>query len=393
MTTAAGEHARRASIIDPVGSVLAALAAAGILLQPFVTFRPNRIVSGDALGLFASLPNAAAMTGALVLTACAAIGMIRTGAWTRMAAGAAGLICLGILVGLAPAHLTAPDDRLARTGPGGGFWLLLFAFAILAADAAAKLAPRPLVRLALVGATAAAVTVFLVSGHWNALSVMREYATNAGSFWRQLGVHVALAVSSLAAALVVGIPLGIASARSPALAGMTLPLLNLIQTIPSIAMYGLMMVPLGLLASAWPLLRELGISGIGVAPAFIALFLYSLLPVVANVVAGLAQVPAKVVEAADGMGMTPGQRLFRIELPLALPVILTGVRIVLVQNIGLVTIAALIGGGGLGTFVFQGLGQAAADLVLLGAIPTIALAFLAAALLDAAIALAGGGTG
>jgi osmoprotectant transport system permease protein len=83
--------------------------------------------------------------------------------------------------------------------------------------------------------------------------------------------------------------------------------------------------------------------------------------------------------------MTDRQRLFAVELPLAMPVILTGIRIVLVQNIGLVTVAALIGGGGLGVFVFQGIGQTAIDLVLLGAIPTVALAFSAAVLLDALV--------
>jgi osmoprotectant transport system permease protein len=87
------------------------------------------------------------------------------------------------------------------------------------------------------------------------------------------------------------------------------------------------------------------------------------------------------------MGMTSRQRLFRVELPLALPVILTGIRIVLVQNIGLATIAALIGGGGFGVFVFQGIGQMAMDLVLLGALPTVALAFAAAIVLDAVVEL------
>ena len=116
----------------------------------------------------------------------------------------------------------------------------------------------------------------------------------------------------------------------------------------------------------------LGVHGIGAAPAFLALFLYSLLPMTANTVVGLDQAPRDVVDAADGMGMTGRQRLFSIELPLALPVILTGVRIVLVQNIGLATVAALIGGGGFGVFVFAGLGQTAPDLVLLGAVPTVA---------------------
>jgi osmoprotectant transport system permease protein len=129
----------------------------------------------------------------------------------------------------------------------------------------------------------------------------------------------------------------------------------------------------------------IGIAGIGTTPALVALFLYSLLPVVANTVAGLDGVPADAEEAARGMGMTRSQRLFQIELPLAFPVILTGIRIVLVQNIGLATVAALIGGGGFGVFVFQGVGQTAMDLVLLGAVPTVALAFAAGIVLDAVV--------
>jgi osmoprotectant transport system permease protein len=161
--------------------------------------------------------------------------------------------------------------------------------------------------------------------------------------------------------------------------------LNLIQTIPAIALFGILMAPLGALAVAFPWLGTLGIRGIGAAPAVVALFLYSLLPIVANTVAGLARVSRAAVEAARGMGMTPAQVLTRVELPLATPVILTGIRVVLVQNIGMVTIAALIGGGGLGTFVFQGIGQTAIDLVLLGAIPIVVLAFSAAVLLDALV--------
>ena len=108
---------------------------------------------------------------------------------------------------------------------------------------------------------------------------------------------------------------------------------------------------------------------------------------VANTVVGLAGVPRDANDAARGIGMTDRQRLFGVELPLAFPVILTGIRIVLVQNIGLATIAALIGGGGFGVFVFQGIGQTAMDLVLLGAVPTVALAFAAAIVLDAATEL------
>ena len=147
------------------------------------------------------------------------------------------------------------------------------------------------------------------------------------------------------------------------------------------------MAPLGALAAALPALAAIGVRGIGTAPAVIALFLYSLLPIVANTVVGLARVAPATVDAAHGMGLTAWQTLRQVELPLALPTILTGVRIVLVQNIGLVTIAALIGAGGFGAFVFQGIGQTAIDLVLLGAIPTVALAFSASVVLDSLIDL------
>jgi osmoprotectant transport system permease protein len=160
-----------------------------------------------------------------------------------------------------------------------------------------------------------------------------------------------------------------------------------VQTIPSIALFGILMAPLGFLAAHVPLAAALGIRGIGAAPAFIALFAYSLLPIVANTITGLRQVPSDVIEAARGMGMSARQRLVQIELPLALPVVLAGIRIVLVQNLGLATVAALIGGGGFGTFVFQGIGQTATDLVLLGAIPTVVLSFAAAVILDAIVDL------
>ena len=182
-----------------------------------------------------------------------------------------------------------------------------------------------------------------------------------------------------------GLPIGIACHRVPAIRGSVLQVLNLIQTIPSIALFGLLMVPLAALAIAFPSIGDLGIHGIGPAPAAIALILYALLPVVANTALGLARVSPTTVDAARGMGLTDGQILTQIELPLAVPVIVTGIRIVLVQNIGLATVAALIGGGGFGTFVFQGVGQTAVDLVLLGAIPIVVMSFACAVVLDALV--------
>jgi osmoprotectant transport system permease protein len=274
---------------------------------------------------------------------------------------------------------------VVRVAPGSGFWVLLVAVGLMATDAITRLRPRPAARVLML-ALFAAVTLFaLAHGTFDHLSVMREYAVNAGRFAHEVRQHVWLALGSLGAAVIVALPLGILCHRVPRLRGGVLSTLNVIQTIPAIALFGILMAPLGALAAAVPLAAQLGIRGIGAAPAVVALFLYSLLPVVANTVAGLKRVSPAAVEAARGMGMTSWQVLTGVELSLALPTILTGIRIVLVQNIGLVTVAALIGGGGLGVFVFQGIGQTAIDLVLLGAIPTVALAFSAAVLLDALV--------
>jgi osmoprotectant transport system permease protein len=215
------------------------------------------------------------------------------------------------------------------------------------------------------------------AGTFDALSIAREYATRRQLFAVALQRHVALVVGAVGPAIVIGFPLGVAAVRNPRLQGPLFAVLNMLQTIPSIALFGLLIVPLSALATAVPQLAALGVGGIGVAPAIVALVLYALLPVVRNTSAGFAGVDGAVIEAGRGMGLTRRQIFRQVELPLALPVLLAGLRIVTVQAIGLAVVAALIGAGGLGTFVFEGLGQYAVDLVLLGALPAIFLALAA----------------
>ena len=371
--------------IDPLGALVTAVGAAALLWLPFVVLKPNRILPGDARSLIAVLPPSAAIAclACLILVALAALAMSKP--QVRLAAALLGVIVVAAAIATAGNLLTPPGNRVVRVAPGSGFWVLLVAVGLLATDAITRLRPRPAARVLML-ALFAAVTLFaLAHGTFDHLSVMREYAVNAGRFAHEVRQHVWLALGSLGAAVIVALPLGILCHRVPRLRGGVLSTLNVIQTIPAIALFGILMAPLGALAAAVPLAAQLGIRGIGAAPAVVALFLYSLLPVVANTVAGLKRVSPAAVEAARGMGMTSWQVLTGVELSLALPTILTGIRIVLVQNIGLVTVAALIGGGGLGVFVFQGIGQTAIDLVLLGAIPTVALAFSAAVLLDALV--------
>jgi len=376
--------------IDRLGSVVAILIGIALFAAPFVTYRPNRIVAGEGRMLIEALPIFHALATAIVVLGVAFAAALVRKPLARLAAAAFGLAVICSTVGLSAAFVAPTGNTFARVSPALGFWLLALSFSLLIADSLTRLRLGPVARLVVLAVAVAAIALLLMTGAWDKLSILREYAARADSFWREARQHLYLTLGSLGAACLIGLPLGLLCHRLHVLRGAVLQGLGIIQTIPSIALFGILMVPLGALAAHVPLAARLGIHGIGGAPAFVALFLYSLLPIVANTVVGLGQVSATVVDAARGMGLSARQRLLEIELPLALPVILAGIRIVLVQNLGLATVAALIGGGGFGTFVFQGLGQSAIDLVLLGAIPTVALSFAAAVILDAFIDLTKG---
>jgi osmoprotectant transport system permease protein len=192
-------------------------------------------------------------------------------------------------------------------------------------------------------------------------------AVFAPDFARLLGQHLALVFVSLAAAALAGVPLGILAARFRPLEQPVLLLTGLIQTIPSLA----------LLAFLIPLTGT-----IGVWPALVALFLYALLPIARNAHAGLVQVPVGLVQAGTALGLTPRQVLVHVELPLALPTIMAGVKTSAVINVGTATIAAFIGAGGFGERIAQGLALNDHVVLLAGALPAAALALLVHALFE-----------
>ncbi|MGA8272548.1 MAG: ABC transporter permease [Candidatus Sulfotelmatobacter sp.] len=176
--------------------------------------------------------------------------------------------------------------------------------------------------------------------------------------------HLWLVGISTALAVLIGIPLGIVSARWPAWNRPVLGTANIIQTVPSLALFGF------LLPVPW-------IGARADRLAILALTLYALLPVIRNTYTGIRGVDSSVVEAGRGMGLTDRQLLFQVELPLAMSVILSGVRVAVVVSVGLATIAAAIGAGGLGEFIFRGLAMVNNDLILAGAIPAAILALSA----------------
>jgi osmoprotectant transport system permease protein len=182
--------------------------------------------------------------------------------------------------------------------------------------------------------------------------------------------HLLLVAVSTFLAAAVGIPLGIWLTRRPKLARPILGLAGVVQTIPSLALFGFLL-PLPL------------IGGIGARTAIVALLVYAMLPLLRNTYAGILSVDPAIVEAATGLGMTPRQRLWWVELPLALPVVLAGVRIATVVSIGLATIAAAIGAGGLGVLIYRGIAIVDNRQILAGAVPAALLALAADGLLGA----------
>jgi osmoprotectant transport system permease protein len=186
--------------------------------------------------------------------------------------------------------------------------------------------------------------------------------------WREIaratGEHVAIVVIAVLAASAVGIPLGIACVRSRRWGRIVLRIVDVVQTIPSLALFGFL-IPLPF------------IGGIGMRTAIVALILYSLLPIVRNTVTGIEGIDPLIREAAMVMGMTERQRLLSVELPLALPSIFAGLRIATVLAIGVATIGAAVGGGGLGTLIFRGVAMVDSTRILGGAVPAALLALLA----------------
>jgi osmoprotectant transport system permease protein len=290
---------------------------------------------------------------------------------------AALLLVVLAAAGRAAMNLARPARPAARISLGPAFWILVGCAVLALGDALQRLRAGVTAQLAVVAGIASSLALLAASGAFDALSLAREFATRRQLFADAVLRHMILVGASVGIAVVIGFPLGVAAARQPKLQNPVFAALNLLQTVPSIALFGLLLVPLSALAAAAPRLAELGVGGIGVTPAVIALVLYALLPIVRNTSVGFTGVDSAAVEAGRGMGMSRGQIFREIELPLSLPVLLAGLRIVTVQTIGLVVVAALIGAGGLGTFVFEGLGQYAVDLVLLGALPAIFLALAA----------------
>jgi len=454
------------SLVALLGSAVGALALVevGPWRPGWLLFKANRLVLGEAHSAFSLEPLAALVLLGLWLAAAAvALAPWRSRPWLLALLASAAFVLTLLLVAGATRELTQGEPLSARVSLEGGVWLTLLATYVTLFGAVSE-APRRF-RALLVAPVLAAFIWLALSGALSELGIVRELVNQGGDFRAELARHLALSGTSLLLAALIGVPAAVASWRSSSVARWVLPGAGLVQTLPSLALFGLLIAPLaqlgrtltvgtallvvlagvvpvvallvlrrgrrleasgaaagpwqpvstvlkllpvapgallavmlavvinGVLAAflgagsapTWPGWREpltvLGVRGIGSAPALIALTLYALLPIVRNTYTGLSSVPKAATEAGRGMGMSPWQLLLRVELPLALPLVIEGLRAATVLTIGTTTVAYLIGAGGLGVFIQRGIDQVVPDLVLLGAVPIILLALIADALL------------
>ena len=427
-------------------ALLGALLGLTALNWPFVVVHPNRVMPGGeaysafalhggwgewiaggwlALAIAAVLPRWRGKSLAIALTsAIAAVGCVAAATW-----GSTALVA---------------ENEFARMSISGGAWLAVVAMYV-AFFSVYHESPRLLVLpLAVLGC----IAWFAPYGHWG---VVREYAVAVDTFHQELVRHGLLVAATLPLVVLIGLPLGVFAVRKPRVEGAILGIAGFLQTVPSIALFGLLLPLLSgygrylsvaaitLIAlisviaasGGWLLLKRvdwfwadvvyglsmvaaavillpalgltlyqlmaggtdwldqirwsatldtLGVRGLGATPAIVALTLYGIWPLIVNTHTGLKSVPAEIVEAAQGMGMSARQIFWQVEMLIAAPFFIQGIRGALLLLIGLASIAVLVNAGGLGYFLMRGTEQAVSDLVLLGSLPVVLLALAADAL-------------
>ena len=375
---------------NPVLAVCLGLGLCAAWALPFVRVAPNRLLSGEAVFLVSLLGTPAWLAVAIAIAALLfAVWRPQHRATQALVAGGMGAL-LALLWALAAAHASSvahTESPLYRTALGAGFWSLMALGWLACLDAVGRLQLPTLPRLAVLTLATLPLIALLAMGWGQDLSILKEYANRSDVFGAAVLRHLQIVVLAVLPAVLLGLPMAWAMARAQRLRQVLFPVLNVIQTLPSIALFGLLMAPLAWLAASYPLLARAGVSGVGLAPAVLALILYSLLPIVRSALAGLEQVPVAVTTSARAMGLGAWQLFWQVELPLALPVLLVGLRTAVVQTIGLAAVTALVGAGGLGAMMFDGLFSAANELVMLGVLPIVLMAVLADAMFKALAAL------
>jgi osmoprotectant transport system permease protein len=347
------------------------------LTMNFVVFRENRLAEGVSVLLWESADTFHFVLMIIGMMLIAGTLLLRRYIlfFSKTAAVLGNFLIIMVFISLADStrNLMLEAPAFSRISLGSGAWIMLLGGYVITASAA-KSIKNPFQRVIFSYLFIPILLLLSSTGMFDKLSLIQELMAKKSRFIQEFLNHLKIAFSSVGFAAIIGIPMGIWAYRKKRAEKVIFYFVNTAQTIPSLALFGLLIAPLSLLSARFPLLRSIGIRGIGMTPALIALTLYALLPITKNITISLKSVDPAFIDAGKGMGLNRFQLLLMIEIPLAAPIILNGLRLAVVQAIGNTAVAALIGAGGLGFFIFQGLGQAAPDLILLGAIPVVLLA-------------------
>lgn len=364
---------------EPVAFAGASIGTLATVFGVFLEHRPNRVQSGLSVSALEAFGDAGwILLGvwialALLLALPAAFPHSGKAAALAAALPAASIVPVSLLLASqsAESHIAAAGD-LARTSLGASFWLYVFAVYLVLRSSVLRITQRWL-RAGISLLAPSAVIALAAAGALGSLSIMIEYTRFERAFWENFQQHVAYTLGATGVALLAGVALGVWAAKRVRAETAIFGVLNVAQVMPALAFVGLIMPSMGWLAENSALARAIGVSGIGWAPVFLVLVMYALYPITRNTYAAIRALDKGIADAARGMGMDSRRRLLSIELPLAAPVVMAGIRIALVQTAAGAILAALVGGGGLGRIVFYGLEQTAEDLVVLGVIAIVGL--------------------
>lgn len=379
-------HAR--SRMHKVGVLSGALGLVSLLL-PFASVSHSRVATGVRLWAWQVVGpvGMVALVTPWVLVFVAALADrhgTRLLAFLRGAAASTAVIVWLLVSGAAAGPAIAQVGRFARYSLGPAVWLVVAAASLLIVAARREVGAASPAGWVVTLTAPVGVGLAVATERLDMLGIMVEYHNLGSAYWPAVLEHLAYSAASIVVAVILGVSLGVFAYRHRRAARPIFSVLNGFQTIPGLALVGMLVVPLAALSRAVPVLRDLGVGGLGWAPLVIALTLYALLAIARNTFAGLESVPSATIEAGTGMGMSPAQVVGRVQMPLAAPIVVSGVRTASQQTIGNTTLGAFVAAGGLGPLVFLGLAQQANDLVLLGSISIVVLALMTDALMRVA---------
>ncbi len=376
--------------LDKVNLLGALFGTLSLCFCSFLIYRPHRLAAGTPHYFvdIASWPESLWMAALWIAAVVASFIAREKRPFIQLLVATTLTLSLFWMIGAHSSRLFEAAPSYARISLGLGSWLMFTAAFVLFLNLLEFLRRSPVITCLCVVSLCLGLTVIWMHGHLNHLSIVIEFYNKKERFMDELVAHLTLAFSAVGIGALLGIPLGVLAFKRKTLGAPILTIFNIVQTIPSLALFGLLVTPLAYLSLQVEFLHDVGVEGIGWAPALIALVLYALLPIIRNTHAGLGSLDKGIIEAGVGMGMSRLRLLFTVELPMIRHIILNGVRIAAVQSIGNTAVAALIGAGGFGIFIFQGLGQAATDLILLGTLPIILLAVVTDFLMQAITFLA-----